>query len=280
MVDALDSETIGEMKIRQSRRGAFVNALVDAIVTVSALAAVYNLVCREVVAASAIWLLLVCMIARSAFRDAGGIRWFIVRRVGGVVSEHIVEIAESGAGSQSLRFGYDLFNRRLYYLVLRCEGIRSVDWSPGQASGLAGHDMNDWQVALWVDSDLVTMNPTPYRHGVHLVGPARRRQDTERLGNRFIDFLRNAGVAVAQPPSTILRGLIGERACVSSPLHPVGKVTLGPEEYPARPIRGFIDGATRVRVVDVIGLSLVVEPIESRPDASVRMSAETSGRDL
>ncbi|MHC4740988.1 MAG: hypothetical protein ACYS8Z_03700, partial [Planctomycetota bacterium] len=68
----------------------------------------------------------------------------MINRVGVFAHRQFAEIARLEDGSQVLGFGYRLLGRRFYYFKVKCDGIRSVDWGMGQASGMTGRDMNDW----------------------------------------------------------------------------------------------------------------------------------------
>ncbi len=269
MKNAMPAETAAEMRIPGSLGGALVDAAIYVIVIVSTLAAVFHLISARAmsgapVIASVIWVFFVCMVVRSVCRNEGGIRRFIVNRIGKFAPRQVAEIAGPCNGPMELRFGYDLFHRRFHYLKVRCDGIKTIDWGPGQATSLAGCDMNDWQVAVWFDHDSV-VKPTFSRYDLYSVGPARPRSGTEALGNQFIAFLRGAGVAVARTDPARLRHLAGSQGIVSHPLRPVGKVTLEPDVYAAHAEGGYIGEGEKVEVVDARGLSLIVRRVAAEP---------------
>lgn len=276
MENASVKEAIAEMEIPKSLSETLFVAAIDAIIIVFVLLAVFNLVFLTALAASIIWLLLVGLLVRKWCRDAGGVRQFVINHVGEFAPRQIAEMIQPDTGAPVLCFGYQLFKHRYYYLQVRCAGIKSVDWGPGQASALAGRDANDWRVALWFDAESVTMNWTSHKYGMYKVGPPRRKEQTEALGGLLIDLLRRAGVAVAQTDHATLRSLIGKHGVVSHPLRPLGTVAVGGNEYPAHGSKGYIEKSTEVEVVEVRGLSLRVQPIEARS----AISGNTSGKSL
>lgn len=260
-------ETIAEMRIPKSWREPLILLVIYAIVVVGVVAAAFNLVCLRVMpvgvlAASGAWLLWIGVILRNACKREGGIRLFLLNRAGEFAPRQIAEIVKSASGEAMLCFGYDLFNRRFYCLKVRCDGIRSVKWSPGQATSLAGHDMKDWYVSVWFDREYVVVDTLAYKCDLHVVGPPRQRRQTEEFGNQFIEFLRGVGVAVAPLDNTALRNLIGRCGCTSSSLWAIGDVTIDAKQYRACSDRRFIAKGTRVKVVDAAGRFLIVRAAE------------------
>ncbi len=275
MDNASTNETHVEMKIPKSLGETLFLAMIVTIVFVSVLAALFNLVSigtvpGSAVAASIIWLLLVFLLIGSSCWAEGGIRQFVVNRVGEFAPRQIAAVVKSDAGPAILGFGYDLFNRRFYYFKVRCDGVKSVDWNAGQATSLAGRDMKDWRVAVWFDTESVMMNRASHRWGVYVVGPSRRKELTEALGARLIDMFRRGGVPVAQKDVAALQGLIGKQGFVTAPLHPIGRVVLDDDEYPAHSDKGYIDDGTSVEVVGARGLSLRVRAIPAGSGSSAR----------
>jgi hypothetical protein len=203
---------------------------------------------------------------RGSCRYDGGVRQFMIKVAGIFAPHQFAEITRQDTGRKMLCFGYQLFRKRFYYIKILCDGIKTVDWGSGQASSLAGYDMDDWQVVVWFDKDLATTlnwnsSNTP-RFDLHIVGPPQTKQKTEELGRLFIELLRNAGVIATQYNDAALQGLVGTSGITSCGLFPpIGKVRLGEYEYYAHSAKGIIDKDTKVMVIEKRGLSLYVAPI-------------------
>jgi uncharacterized membrane protein YhaH (DUF805 family) len=275
MENTTSSKALAEMRIPKSWSEALFLAAIHVIVVISSLAAVFNLLSLRAMplsdlAPSIIWLLLVFLLVGNACRKHGGVRRFTINWIGQFALQHMAEITWPDQGPAVLCCGYDLFQRRFYYFRVRCDGIRSVDWSTGQATSLAGRDMNDWQVALWFDREFVILHLDHYDCNVFIVGLARRRQETETFGHLFIDFLRKAAIPVAQLDAAMLQSLLGKCGLVSSPLRPVGTVKLDAGEYPAHACKGYIESGVSVEILEVRGLSLLVQTLGT--ESNVRES--------
>jgi hypothetical protein len=128
---------------------------------------------------------------------AAGLRGTGVAVLGVLSSRHFAEAAKEG-DRVMIGFGFELFRRPFYYLRVEGERIVSVDMSSGQATSLAGRDMNDWSVALWYREP--GRNP-PWVHvegvrdgEVYIVGLPGPKEVTGQFFAQFVAFLRAAGV--------------------------------------------------------------------------------------
>jgi hypothetical protein len=76
--------------------------------------------------------------------------------------------------------------------------IKSLDTCEGQASQMAGRDMQDWIVALWYGVEPKTAS-SPFRPGqqVCIIGPSQPRAKAEKLANEVLALLRDAGLEFA-----------------------------------------------------------------------------------
>jgi hypothetical protein len=150
--------------------------------------------------ASIAWLSLVMLILTASAQRAGGMRQYVVNRLGDFSKKQFVKADNSGSGPAILFFGYDMLGRELYYFKLDTRSVVSVEWSTGQATAQAGRDMNDWHVALWYRHPDGPPHP-PYPglrdERVYIVGPSGRRQTIEAFGRSFVAFLRDTGVQLA-----------------------------------------------------------------------------------
>jgi hypothetical protein len=146
--------------------------------------------------ASVLWLALVAFVLAGGVYFAGGIGPSAIECLGLLSSRPFADVSRDGE-RVVIGFGYELFGRRFYYLRIDREQITSVVMNTGQASSLAGRDMDDWSVVLWYRvSGRVARTPPRYRDDeeVYIVGPARARERTAELFGAFVALLRSAGV--------------------------------------------------------------------------------------
>jgi hypothetical protein len=145
-------------------------------------------------AASLVWLALVAFWLALAVWQVGVCGSLVV--VLGTLSRRQFADSRPAGDGVVIGFGYELLGRRFYYLRIAAEDVNSVDMSSGQATANAGHDMEDWSVAVWY------RNPAPSRFVfpgsrddlVYIVGPpGPRGQTAERLA-AVVAFLRAAGI--------------------------------------------------------------------------------------
>jgi hypothetical protein len=133
----------------------------------------------------------------------GGLRRYLVDRFSFFAGRRFVLYPSEQTNSSRIRFGFEIFGRRVFQRDVQIERIESVEWTPGQATSMAGHDMNDWHVVLWFDHcnpeksqrDHMLRKPN---QDLLIVGPARRKEDTSSLGFEFVAFLRKSGARLKQ----------------------------------------------------------------------------------
>ena len=101
------------------------------------------------IAASLAWLLIIVASIRAAISDDGGFRQWLFFRINDVSRRHFVEVSSTEHETPRVRFGCMWFNCSIYILEIPIKAVSSVDWRTGQASSLAGRDMNDWHVTIW-----------------------------------------------------------------------------------------------------------------------------------
>lgn len=169
--------------------------LYTCLVLIISLLSIYNLLRYPFVIgstiASLLWLALIVWYLTSAFMKAG-VQQYLTNLYGYYACGHFIESIRQNNLPAKIRFGYRLFGHRFYYLSLPVDRIKRVEWSTGQASSLAGKDMNDWSVVIWYGHD-ASMERTTVP-GIYIVGPARRKTDTAAFGQDVIRFLNDAGV--------------------------------------------------------------------------------------
>ena len=95
----------------------------------------------------------------------------------------------------TVRFGFTLLGRDFDRLQIRRATLTSVQWSSGQATSLAGHDMNDWSVAVCYDRKGAKGTiVSDYHEDVEVVGPDGPKHEAAALGASLADFFRSAGI--------------------------------------------------------------------------------------
>jgi hypothetical protein len=122
----------------------------------------------------------------------------LVACLGEFSRRHFVETARDGDRIR-IGFGFELFGRTFCYLRIERGQVASVVMDTGQATALAGRDMNDWSVVLWYRHPRrhLRRRPLPnFRDGeeVYIVGPCGPKQQTAQSFAAFVEFLRAAGV--------------------------------------------------------------------------------------
>ncbi|MFN0125626.1 MAG: hypothetical protein ACKV19_02940 [Verrucomicrobiales bacterium] len=168
--------------------------------------AILNLTNRVAVVPSVLWLAIVASIVWNGCREAGGISRYLTDLLADFAGRHFVIHSVDLHPPSRIRFGYELLGRRFYQLEVDIARIESVEWSPGQATSLAGRDMQDWSVVLWFDhgdpekskKDRTVRKPN---RSLHVVGPARPQEVTAAFAMEFVHFLQNAGARLTQSPS-------------------------------------------------------------------------------
>ena len=192
-----------EMTIPKLRGNVIVLFVINIIVVLSICLAVVNIFNRVAMIASFIWLAFITMILWTPVKKAGSFHRFLTDCNSGAL------FGRDFTDGESLRFTNFSADERnpLRIRVIRSQihsirsylaidKIESVEWSTGQATGMAGRDMNDWSVHLWLDRGDPVNKPN---QRIYTVGPARRRKEiTELFGLSFVTFLRAAGAQLIQ----------------------------------------------------------------------------------
>lgn len=190
--------TSAQMTIPKSRSEVVFNVILSAIVVFFLLLAVFALLIQVAIVASCLWIVIVAAMVSATCKSEGGFRKFLINRLGDVVGRKFVETSTSG----EIRFGYQLLGYRFLQRSVSLNKVASVEWSPGQASGMAGRDMNDWIIGLWFDrpDPIKRKNKTYLKadQNVYVVGPSRRKEDTRSLGLSFVAFLCSAGLTLVE----------------------------------------------------------------------------------
>jgi hypothetical protein len=128
-------------------------------------------------------------------RDEGGLRVFFVNRLGNLSDHQFVEIIPQHGDDLMVRFGFTLLGRDFDRLQIRRATLTSIQWSSGQATSLAGHDMNDWSVVVRHNRKGPRGTIVSDHHeDVEIVGPDGPKHEAAALGTSLVDFFRSAGI--------------------------------------------------------------------------------------
>jgi len=151
---------------------------------------------------SIIWLAIVALGISAGCLGNGLARQFVIESAEWFSRRRFAVIERYELGSAVICLAYELFGRRITTLRARAAGITSVTWSTGQASHMAGRDVDDWSVMMWFDQDSA-LTPRPRQYGMKrsdckIIGPPQRREDADELGGAFVELLARAGVALEE----------------------------------------------------------------------------------
>ena len=168
-------------------------------------------------AASILWLFLVAQNLWYSCKSAGGLRRYVIDIVAGVYGKLFAEI--STASPQALELGVYLAGRRFVQQTIPLDSIETVEWSTGQATSMAGRDVNDWHVCLWFDHSDPAKSTKERRIGLRkpdqeicCIGPYGHKNKTAAFGLSVVDFLRAAGADLVNgpTPNSFVRRQAGE----------------------------------------------------------------------
>lgn len=168
-------------------------------------AAIYNLTNHRVVSQvtlvlSVAWLLLVSVGLFTAISDEHGLRGFAVSQLSMFSHDHFVDVRPRDEGVLWIRFCFTLFARVFARLEVPATDIVSIRWNTGQATALAGRDMDDWLV--WVTyrrKGAKRWTASGYREeAVFAVGVCGPKEQTETLGRALLAHLRSSGLRLSE----------------------------------------------------------------------------------
>lgn len=180
--------------------GMVIGAVVlTAFLTFFVLLAIYNLLNLAAIVSSILWLLLVAA-AIFGFCKEKGIRQTAIEILGAFAVKEFIWSVKGESNCRKILFGYKFCGKRFVYREISVPKIESVSWSTGQASSLAGRDVNDWSVAIWSDHDdserSQRRRKLKYRkpdQDICIVGPTGRKEDAAAFGLKLVEFLRESG---------------------------------------------------------------------------------------
>lgn len=194
-----------EMTTPRSRADDIFCYIISVVVVAFVLLAIVNLCNGAALIASSLWLGLVAMMVWTTCREQGGVRKYLINWLGNLAGKRFVEFDPADAPPQSLRFGFQLFSRCFIQKSILLNSIKKVEWSTGQATNMAGRDMNDWQVWIWFTKNNFAIGKkqrSSWKSDLYGFGSSGCKVKTEVLGLSFVAFLRDAGADLIPDATT------------------------------------------------------------------------------
>jgi hypothetical protein len=193
-----DEKPTASFAMPQPFRAIIGRFLFEAFVCFFVVLAIHNLFNGVGIIASSLWLLLVGAVLFS-FCKLHGIGMLLTGALGAFARKQFAWAFPTAAGQTEIRFGYQIFGVRHFYFAPPAGNIESVNWRTGQASAMAGRDVDDWSVALWYDPRDTDKIPGKVKlrkldQEVYIVGLSGPRNKVAAFGQKFLTFLSDAGV--------------------------------------------------------------------------------------
>jgi len=144
-----------------------------------------------------VWLVIVAALVVGPVVAEGGVRPWGTMVLGVFARRKFLEAATQKDGRIDLRYGFEMFNRRLILFQFDARTIVRVRWNSGQASDRARRDVGDWSVTIWSrrDDGLTASDPHHSRGELgRTVGPSQPKANADELGRSVVELLRGAGI--------------------------------------------------------------------------------------
>jgi hypothetical protein len=187
------------MAIPKPRSEVIFDFVVTAVVVSFSLLAVVDSFLGIAAIAAIFWLGIITLLTRQATQEAGGLRQFLINRSGDLFGKRFIDCEILDEKHPAIRLGFHLLGHRFIQRRIGINKIESVHWIPGQATDMAGRDVGDWCVFLYYDHDDPAKSamkrkwsPKPDQD-IIAIGPSTRKERTEALGLKLLDFLRDSG---------------------------------------------------------------------------------------
>lgn len=164
--------------------------------------AIYNLCNWTAIIPSTIWLLLVGFFF-SGLIKTDGCKKITTDILGTFSKKEFIRTISLEKGQTAFQYGFKIFGHWFSYFTVAVETIETVKWDTGQASDMAGRDMNDWHVAVWYDHDDPAKSQKQNTlkkpdQDLYIVGMSGAKAETAALGFAVVDLLRKTGATFAQ----------------------------------------------------------------------------------
>ena len=141
------------------------------------------------------WIGIISLICVTEIREIGRRQW-LIDLLGGFVSSRTLKISRDELGQTQVSYGYALAGVEFPQLKVRSEGLRSLTFTPGQASSLMGKDAHDWRTWFRFDLKSVEYNREGFRYGSCELGPSGKREAVEKFHQSLANFFQAHGIDV------------------------------------------------------------------------------------
>jgi hypothetical protein len=168
------------------------------LAVVFSILAVFDLVTQEAIIAPVLWLGFVALVVWQGIEREGDFRKFSFSIMGVFAGTEFIEIAALDDQSPEIRFVIQAFEHRSVQWSVCVDRVVSVEWNSGQATAMAGRDMQDWHLCLWFKEDSTKSRLFKPGQDIYVIGPSRRKQETEVFALAFVDFLRRANLPLTR----------------------------------------------------------------------------------
>jgi len=175
--------------VTKSRAELTAAVIISTVVVTFFILAVRDLLLGVAVVPSILWLLLLAFVATGNIRELG-LRGYALEFLGAFSRKQVLAVRSCG-DTKVLEEGFRLFGSNIVQRRIPSADLVSVNWSRGQASEMAGRDVNDWSVAVW------HQRGEPPRRKVLIIGPPQPRAAAEALGYQVVRLLEDEGIVVA-----------------------------------------------------------------------------------
>lgn len=196
-----------ELRVPRTRRDV-VGTVIGAILAMAfplffAWLAIYDLLNSIAFIPSILWLALVGFIIFVLWKEMGP-KKVLIEIAGAFAPKQFVWVNPRGDTRKEMHYGYQVFGHRISYWKIPADKITEVYWNTGQASHMAGRDMNDWHVVIWYEHgdpakmlkrEKYSKNPD---QDLYLVGPSGKKENTAAFGRSLLDLLQKSGVLLSQ----------------------------------------------------------------------------------
>ncbi len=174
--------------------------MITAFLLFFALLGVYNLFTWTAVIPSVLWLVLVAAVLFGFIKERGASR-FITDILGTFSRTQFAKTVSHGGNQTGIQFGYRILGHARHYLTIPIDKIDHVNWSTGQASSMAGRDVDDWSVALWFEHDdpVKAEQQKHFRNpdlDIYIVGPTGKKEEIAAFGRNLVEYLRESGASL------------------------------------------------------------------------------------
>ena len=191
-----------ELPVPKLKRAAIGAAMLTAFILFFVLLAIYNLYSWTAIIPSTIWLLLVGFVL-GGFIKTDGWEKFATDILGAFSRKEFIRTIRWENSKTDFQYGFRMFGLRFLYFSIAVERIESIKWNTGQASHMAGRELDDWHVVVWYDHDDPAKSQKQHMlkkpdQDLYIIGMSGAKAETAALGNSLLDLLREAGAIFAQ----------------------------------------------------------------------------------